>query len=287
MGVFHLVVDRTPPPVRKLLAAACAARGVPFQEVLATGLDPTSPPLQPGSMLFCPAGSVAAGLAERQLFQPGVATLHADELRGPFQGVVDPGPLFVRMGLPMPRAVRPNRSDREALARWVEHVGGFPVVLKVDGGEGGVGVMRFAELATLHPVVEALHARGLPLRLIAYVPDAMHWRLIVVGDRVVAAYRNPVREGDFRSAPSTDPADHGLVASDALQRIALGAAQVLAAELAGVDVLVHPSGRAYLLEANFPCYFPTAQELPGTPDVAGALVDWLVAKAARLEARFS
>lgn len=283
-GAFHLVVDRTPPPVRKLLQAACASRGVVFQEVLATALEPTTPPLVPGSMLYSPAGSLAADAAERQLFQPGVATLHGDALVGPYRVVVDGSGLFPRVGLPVPRAVRVASAELDAVARSVEHVGGLPVILKVEGGEGGVGVMRFVDLPTLHAVVQTLHARGIPQRLIAWVPDALHWRLLVVGDRVVSAYRNPVQEGDFRSAPSSDPADHGLDPPEELAAIALGAAEALRVELAGVDVLVHPSGRAYLLEANFPCYFPSAQVHPGTPDVAGAIVDWLVAKAVRLVA---
>ena len=49
-------------------------------------------------------------------------------------------------------------------------------------------------------------------------------------------------------------------------------------ELAGVDILQHPSGRLYLLEANFPCYFAHAQTLAGV-DVAGAMVEHLMAKA--------
>jgi hypothetical protein len=46
-----------------------------------------------------------------------------------------------------------------------------------------------------------------------------------------------------------------------------------------VDVLQHPSGRFYLLEANFPCYFGHAQE--NGQDIAGAIVDHLLDKSLR------
>ena len=43
----------------------------------------------------------------------------------------------------------------------------------------------------------------------------------------------------------------------------------------------HPTGRLYLLESNFPCYFATPQEAVGT-DVAGAMLDFLIEKSRRL-----
>ena len=43
-----------------------------------------------------------------------------------------------------------------------------------------------------------------------------------------------------------------------------------------VDVLEHPSGRLYLLEANSPCYFPQAEEYGA--DVAGALLEYLLSQ---------
>ena len=59
--------------------------------------------------------------------------------------------------------------------------------------------------------------------------------------------------------------------------LAVSAVQAIRRELGGVDILEHPSGRLYLLEANFPCYFPQAQVVAGI-DVAGAMVDHLLTK---------
>ena len=52
----------------------------------------------------------------------------------------------------------------------------------------------------------------------------------------------------------------------------------------GFDILVHASGRHYLLEANFPCYFALPETIAGV-DVSGALVEHLVAKSRRLVGR--
>ena len=275
MPTLHLVVDKTPPPVRRLLGDACAAQGLGYREVLAGSVSPETGPLSPGELLFCPAGSGRALMLERQLFQPGVATFHEDALRGPFAGVLDPVGLFPRLGLPTPRSVWVRSEGREELAQWVDHLGGFPVILKVEGGEGGVGVMRFHDLDTVHAVAQALRSQGIQPRLITYVPDAMHWRLVVVGREVVAAYRNPLGPDGVRSQPSGDREDHGLTPPHAMAELAVQATAASGTFFAGVDVLVHPSGRLYLLEANSPCYFPSAQPFDDSPDVAGAMVRWL------------
>lgn len=55
------------------------------------------------------------------------------------------------------------------------------------------------------------------------------------------------------------------------------AAHALGYDFAGVDILLHPSGRAYLLEANFPCFFPQAERF-GRADVAGLMVEHLLAR---------
>lgn len=279
---LHVVIDRTPPPVRKLLLAACEARGVAYQEVKAAAWDPSAPPLAPGDLLYAPAASVQASRVERQLFQPGVATLHADDAFGPYRIVLDQAGLFPRVGLPTPRAVDVRATDRDALDALAHDLGGFPVILKAGGGEGGVGVMRLNDLDTLQAVSQSLRAHGASLTMMTWIPDAMHWRLIVVGGRVVSAYLNPLGPDGVRSVPSDDPADYGLTPPDALAELAVEATRTNGTDMAGVDVLAHPSGRAYVLEANFPCYFPTAQTHEGTPDVAGAMVDFLLAKAARL-----
>jgi glutathione synthase/RimK-type ligase-like ATP-grasp enzyme len=48
-------------------------------------------------------------------------------------------------------------------------------------------------------------------------------------------------------------------------------------EFGGVDILER-DGSSYLLESNFPCYYPHAQQIAGI-DVAGAMVDHLLRKA--------
>lgn len=129
-------------------------------------------------------------------------------------------------------------------------------------------------MPALRSLVDLLRAQGTSPMLMAYVPHAMHLRLVVVGEEVVTAYRNPIREGDFRSTPSDDPGDYDIEISAEQADLAVAATHVVGYAFAGVDLLVDPDGGLWLLEANFPCYFPQAEDFGA--DVAGAMVDHLL-----------
>ena len=230
-----------------------------------------------GDLLFCPAVAPSANALERRLWRPGVISFHSQP-RGPYAEIVEPMGLFATLGLPVPRGEMLRQVDARHVADAVERLGGLPIVLKLGGGEGGAGVMRLDSLTSLQSVLEAFAMRREWPLLQAHVPQAMHWRLAVVGDRVVAAYRNPLGADGFRSGVSADPADYTAPPPDGAAELAIAAAQALQVGFAGVDVLAHPSGRLYLIEANFPCYYPMAQRIAGI-DIAGAMLDWLLARA--------
>jgi hypothetical protein len=277
--ILTVVIDEgLPATTRGSLKRAATAAGVAVREVLGAALDPRVPPLPVGSLLFRPATSLAAFRAERQLWRPGVATLHASPA-GPFALHVEQWMAFSRADLPTPRTMRLASSDTQFLDEVVEWLGGFPVIVRVDSGEGGEGVVLAESMRALRGLADLFVSQGLLGRLVSFVPDATHWRLVVVGDEVVAAYRNPTRPGDFRSAPSDQREDYGLTAPPEMAALAVRATAVAGTRFAGVDILVHPSGRLYVLEANFPCYFPQAEKF-GAADVSGAILAYLLAQAA-------
>lgn len=275
---LHLIDDRVPRETIELLVSASAARGVEASIRAARGFDFTiQPPLSPGELLYRPAVSLAAIRVEQFLAAAGATTFYADRDGAFFVPTAAPW-IFERAGLTVPRSLPCLSRDRQALQRCVDYLGGYPVVVKVPGGEGGVGVMLAESSRSLFALVDHLLESGRSPWLSAFIDDAEHWRVIVVGDAAVVAYRNPIDVDDFRSVASDDPADVTTEVSPDLAALAVAAAATLRVETAGVDVLRHPSGRLYLLEANFPCFFGHAQRVAGI-DVAGLMVDHLLNKA--------
>lgn len=276
MTRLRLVDDDVPRETVELLREACAARGVDLDPIdaktFAYDLDDRC---RPGELLFRPAVSLAAMRVEHFLWTEGVGTFYAHPRRidfTPFNSAW----IHERAGIPVPPTVYGSTLDRDVLRGHVARIGGLPVVVKVLGGSGGLGVIKVDAWPTLFSVIEYALSLGNQPLLQAFVPEAVHWRCVVVGDRVVAAYRNVQLADDFRTAGSTDP-DDVRPPPPGMAEVAVRAVAALELEHGGVDVLATPDGAYYVLEANFPCYFPHAQVVSGV-DVAGAMIDHLLGK---------
>ncbi|HEX6503885.1 MAG TPA: hypothetical protein VF011_11585, partial [Terriglobales bacterium] len=70
-------------------------------------------------------------------------------------------------------------TDRDTLRRYVERMGGFPVVVKFPGFSRGVGVIRVDSLASLFSLADYTLRNGNHPVLSAYVDQATHWRAVV------------------------------------------------------------------------------------------------------------
>jgi hypothetical protein len=278
---FCLISEASvPEETVRLLREACAARAIPFETIVARSFefDPAQR-LRPGDLLYRAAVSTAASRVEQFVFTPGVATIYRSDEGVFFQAGTQPL-LAQSAGIAMPRTVCLASGAPGLLARQAERVGGFPVVVKVLGRSGGIGVMRADSLPALRSTVDYVLAQGANPLLCEYIGDAMHWRVIVLGAEAIAAYRNPRAANDFRSVGSTQPEDFTERPADALASLAVRAAALFHLEFAGVDVLEDPSGNVFFLEANSPFYYPHAQ-LYGGVDIAGRLVDFLAGRSAR------
>lgn len=276
---FLCIDDGVPEETVRLLREASDARGIELVQLPAPGFDYASR-LDTGDAMYRPAVSLAAIRVEQFLMAPGVATFYPRPEDVYFGATAFPF-LFERGGLPIATTVLCASAERALLRALVGRLGGLPIVMKVLGRAGGIGVMRIDSWAGVFSLVDFVLAEGKQPVLCRYVADAVHWRLIVVGDRVVAAYRNRVEADDFRTSASVDPSDYMVSVRPEMAAAAMGAVRVLRREHGGVDLLEDGSGAVFVLEANFPCYFATAQLTAGI-DVAGAMVDHLIAKARRL-----
>jgi RimK family alpha-L-glutamate ligase len=184
--------------------------------------------------------------------------------------------LLADAGLPTPRTIVCERFD-DAMAA-LDALGGDVVVKPLFGAEGR-GIVRISDPDIAYRTFRALELVRSVYYVQRYVPhDGRDIRAFVVGDRVVAAM---VRKGsgwktNVAQGATVEPVD---LPPD-VAALALGAARVVEADYAGVDLLPHDDGGCFVLEVNG---IPGWQGLQRTTavDVAGTVADLLLARAPR------
>jgi len=169
----------------------------------------------------------------------------------------------------------------EAVDERIAALGGYPIVMKRLGLSHGQGVSLVQSSDELRTAVQQLSASDSVI-LRKYLADYHHYRLIVVAGKVVSAIEYHKPDDDFRTNAMAEP-DVSAVAVEDLEpatiKLATDAAALRHSLLAGVDILVDKQDNiAYLAEVNVPCYFPRAEGVTGV-DIAGQIVDALLAKA--------
>lgn len=181
--------------------------------------------------------------------------------------------VFDNLGIPAPKTVNYLPKDREALLKYVDEVGGFPVCLKVLGGSHGIGVMCIDSKQSLFSVSDYLREQGEMVVMKEYCNVTSSARLIVLGDKVIDSIEYSAPKGDFRSNEGKAPNVSQKRFSKTVNEIAIQAVKSLGLEFGGVDIMITDNG-AKVAEVNYPCFFPRCQMLTGT-DIAGKMVKYL------------
>lgn len=185
--------------------------------------------------------------------------------------------LLQEAGLPTPETVVCERP--EAAMEAVRAMG--DVVIKPIFGSMGHGMVRVSDPDTAFRVVKALDA----VRSVFYVQRVVEHggrdvRAFVVGGRVLGAIERQAPEGAWRTNVSLGGVPRAFDLPPAWEALALGAARAVGADYAGVDLLPAPDGTTYVLEVNGIPGWEGLQAATGL-DVAGAIVDYLMASASR------
>ncbi len=280
---FYCIRGDEHPEVDRLLREACASKSVTFVQLRPDEFDYDRAPDLRGQLLYRVATTTRARCVEKFLLRDGVASFYRTPLDGvaKLNHVIEATLQHQRCGVAIPKTVYGLSRNHEVLAREVESLGGFPVVLKAIGGTHGVGVMKVDSLSSLISLVDFLFARDPdpPFLLRSYILSTSSARLIVLGGEVVDSIEYLVPSGDFRSNVGSSPAVRSTVFPKDVQQLAVRAVEVLGWEFGGVDVVVHAeTGQPFVTEVNLPCYFPRCQLQTGT-DIAGRMVDYLLTKA--------
>ncbi|WP_439620232.1 ATP-grasp domain-containing protein [Gemmata sp.] len=229
-----------------------AAQIVDFR-ALAAGVEAEPQPLAGFDAVL--VRTVPAGSLEQVIFRMDV--LHAAAARGlrvvnsprAVETCVDKYLTNVRLanaGLPTPPTHVAQRSDDafEAYAR----LGGDVVIKPVFGAEGR-GMQRITDRELAWRTFRVLEQTGQLIYQQQFIAHPGYdYRVFVMAGRLRAAMR---RIGtDWRTNVAQGGRTERAELSDATVSLALGAAEVVGCEIAGVDLLPGPSGELYVIEVN-------------------------------------
>ena len=174
-------------------------------------------------------------------------------------------------GLPTPRTIVTEQFN-EAMTAF-EELGG-DVVLKPLFGSEGRGITRISDVDTAYRVFRALELGRYVYYLQEYIEHkCQDIRVFVIGSEVVAAM---IRQGNGWKTNVAQGAKATRLEPDAtLRHLSLQAAQLVAADYAGVDILPLENGGYTIIEVNGIPAWRGLQAATGV-DVVGRLLDYIL-----------
>jgi len=154
-----------------------------------------------------------------------------------------------RKNIPIPQTV--FSIDPQNIDEQIELLGGPPVIIKLQEGTQGLGVILAESAKSAKSIIDTFYNMNASILLQEYVEESNgeDIRAIVVGNKVVAAMKRMGEKGDFRSNIHRGGTGELVELSDKEKRIALRATKYLSLPVAGVDMIRSKKG-AMLIEVN-------------------------------------
>jgi ribosomal protein S6--L-glutamate ligase len=181
-------------------------------------------------------------------------------------------------GLPVPATIACQTAEAALEAFAV--LGGDVVVKPLFGSEGR-GMVRVNDGELAWRTFRAIERTAGVLYLQKFVRHpGWDLRVFTLGGRVLTAMRR-TSGGDWRTNVAQGGSGEAVRLTADEERLALRAADVLGAELAGVDLLPGPNGEWYVLEVNAVPGWRALAPVTGV-DVATAVVEFLTNGEGRL-----
>ncbi|MCF7861906.1 RimK family alpha-L-glutamate ligase [Candidatus Woesearchaeota archaeon] len=148
--------------------------------------------------------------------------------------------LLQQQNIPMPATYL---SSTVTAAKKILKRLNFPIIMKFPHGTQGKGVMFAESIASANSILDALQALKQPFILQEYVDtDGVDMRLIVVGDKVVAAMKRIAGADDKRANIHAGGRGEAFSPDSITKKIAIKAAKAMGCDICAVDILESPKG---------------------------------------------
>jgi ribosomal protein S6--L-glutamate ligase len=157
--------------------------------------------------------------------------------------------MMFQKGIPVPRTVfsiNPNNVEDQ-----IELLGGAPVIIKLQEGTQGKGVILAESKKSAKSVIDTLYNMNTSILLQEYIAEANgeDLRIIVVGNKIVASMKRTSGLDDFRSNVHRGADVEAVQLTPREKFMAINATKHLGLGVAGVDLIRSKKG-PLLIEVN-------------------------------------
>ncbi|REH56237.1 ribosomal protein S6--L-glutamate ligase [Tenacibaculum gallaicum] len=157
--------------------------------------------------------------------------------------------IMSRNGLPIPQTV--FSVDTENIGEQINLLGGSPVIIKLQEGTHGSGVILAESKKSAMSIIDTMHGTNTSILLQEFIKESNSEdiRAFVVNGKVVSSMKRKGLEEDFRSNIHKGGSGHKVALTPEEEEIAIKAAQYLELPIAGVDMIRSKRG-SLLIEVN-------------------------------------
>lgn len=157
--------------------------------------------------------------------------------------------IMARKGVPVPKTL--FSIDPDSIPFQLQQLGGPPVVIKLQQGTQGLGVILAESEQSARSVIDTFYKMDQPILVQEYIREAAgeDLRIIVVGNDIVAAMKRTGTFGEFRANVHRGGSAETVLLTPKEERMALEAVRYLGLGVAGVDIIRSNTGPR-LLEVN-------------------------------------
>ncbi len=143
-------------------------------------------------------------------------------------------------------SVNPDTIDEQ-----IELLGGAPVIIKLQEGTQGMGVMLAETSKSAKSIIDTMQSMNKSILLQEFIKEskAEDIRVIVAGNRVISAMKRKGLETDFRSNIHRGGSGERIKLTEMEKTMAIRASKALGLGVAGVDLINAKQG-PLLLEVN-------------------------------------
>ena len=154
----------------------------------------------------------------------------------------------------------------------IKTVGGPPLIVKLLEGTQGLGVVLAETKTAAKSVIEAFYGLNANILVQEFIKEAggSDIRVIVVGGKVIAAYKRQGQEGEVRSNLHRGGEGVKVTLTSKEKKTAIAATKALGLNIAGVDMLRSERG-PLVLEVNSSPGFEGVERVTGV-DVADQII---------------